>query len=184
MAIPILTMQIKLSLTKPSFVRNCNSRPQYLTAHILLTLSTVWQKSYCSCSRPNCLHSPSHGHICSCRGYTGPPGRWTAQGCRSVRLNQDHVCSNSWYFLFIDHTSCIKTHQINRIISVSVQSLHLPQVLCSSEPSTQSSSPSQTKSNEIHSPLVTHRNSCEVHDGCAATNKTIEEFTGRVNNRA
>lgn len=56
-------------------------------------------------------------------------------------------------------------------------SLYIPQVLCSSEPSTQSLSPSHTNPKEMHSPLVTHLNSCEVHDGDAATNKTIEEFT-------
>lgn len=51
---------------------------------------------------------------------------------------------------------------------------HVPQALCSSEPSRQSSSPSQTNPKEMHSPLVTHLNSCEEQDGGAATSKTME----------
>lgn len=57
-----------------------------------------------------------------------------------------------------------------RISSVS----HVPQALCSSEPSRQSSSPSQTNPEEMHSPLVTHLNSCEEQDGGAATTETME----------
>lgn len=52
----------------------------------------------------------------------------------------------------------------------------IPQVLCSSEPSMQSSSPSQTNPNGMHSPLVTHLNSCEVHDGGAATKGAKQLF--------
>lgn len=37
----------------------------------------------------------------------------------------------------------------------------------------QSSSPSQTNAEEMHSPLVTHLNSCEVHDRGAATKKKV-----------
>lgn len=59
-----------------------------------------------------------------------------------------------------------------------VISICLPQALCSSEPSSQSSSPSQTNPEEMHSPLVTHLNSSEVHDGAALTEKqTTQEFT-------
>lgn len=61
-----------------------------------------------------------------------------------------------------------------------VHFIGIPQVLCSSEPSLQSSSPSQTKPKEMHSPLVTHLNSCELHDGGAATrtqnNKKVKSF--------
>lgn len=38
----------------------------------------------------------------------------------------------------------------------------------------QSLSPSQTNPKEMHSPLVTHLNSCEVHDGDAATDKQLK----------
>lgn len=47
--------------------------------------------------------------------------------------------------------------KLNNSVTVS------PQVLCSSEPSTQSTSPSQTNPREMHSPLVTHLNSCVLH---------------------
>lgn len=46
---------------------------------------------------------------------------------------------------------------------------HVPQALSSSEPSRQSSSPSQTNPKEMHSPLVTHLNSSEEHEEAAAT---------------
>lgn len=85
-------------------------------------------------------------------------------------------------FIQRSHTFCQSVISSKRIQPWSQtafkQSICLPQALCSSEPSSQSSSPSQTNPEEMHSPLVTHLNSSEVHDGAALTEKqTTQEFT-------
>lgn len=88
----------------------------------------------------------------------------------NIKLYMLYFHSIFMTFLLLSISHC-KQHHINNKHCV-------PQVLCSSEPSMQSSSPSQTNPKEMHSPLVTHLNCCEVHDGGAATkNKTFEEFT-------
>lgn len=139
-----------------------NTRVRSLTAVVLIRVVHAVPHVVTSVLAGDALALPA-GELVWAAGLSTWNDTWVALVAKSVCL---HALYAYWSSFWIKRK---KLWLNQRSLFLNINSPSVPQALCSSEPSRQSSSPSQTKPSEMHSPLVTHWNSCEVHVGGAVT---------------